>query len=275
MIFDKRFRIFSDLEAYIHENKWIMDNDVGPFIGLALGMSQSQRFYIPDVDFANEQTARALVSSGEVKLPYELTCVVSEIHSHDIITMYYQDDNVIHMSCAIRYEMSWTVMPRVKFYISEDGDYEFLPAPADMGNSFFGAYFKHSDKYEKSAEVFMKMVLAQGWKAACSLAAMLSLKNVKPFSIEPPEALSKKRIKHGKKPLYSYHVLEVDGDLWLPHRRDDPTGATIRSHLRRGHIRRLPSGNVWVRACFVRGGTPGFVDKDYSVDFPAQPYRSQ
>jgi len=39
-----------------------------------------------------------------------------------------------------------------------------------------------------------------------------------------------------------------------------------REHLRRGHIRRLPAGNIWVQSTVVNLGVGGKVDKDYQLN---------
>lgn len=99
-----------------------------------------------------------------------------------------------------------------------------------------------------------------------SLCVMLSLQNVKPVKVEPPVKLNRKRESNGELPLYSYHVLEVDGSLWDS--ESDAVhgeGSGVRSHMRRGHVRRIhnPDRRIWVRATMVTGSRPGFVDKEY------------
>lgn len=111
-----------------------------------------------------------------------------------------------------------------------------------------------------------------GYGALCGLSdllVMLSLSNVGRRRIDAPLALNRKREATGKLPIYDYHVLTVDG-------RDtfdtfDEVGGgqhdrRIRSHFRRGHIRRIGDGRrVWVRHAYVHGRADGFVDKDYRV----------
>lgn len=77
------------------------------------------------------------------------------------------------------------------------------------------------------------------------------------------KAMSKK----GSLPFDAYNVLHVDiGSV-----RSSTDGARAdhrspREHLRRGHIRRLPSGSrIWVNAAVINAGVGGKVSKDYAV----------
>lgn len=65
-------------------------------------------------------------------------------------------------------------------------------------------------------------------------------------------------------PFDAYHTLVLRG----PESASGNTGLgghrSPREHLRRGHIRRLESGNkVWVNATVVNAGAPGKILKDY------------
>ena len=101
----------------------------------------------------------------------------------------------------------------------------------------------------------------------CTYLNYVNCCNVTRTDHKPDAALQRARAQRGKKPLFSFWTLDID-----PQRsQSEGTGwtgehASPRSHLRRGHARRLPSGHwCWVRACFVQGQTPGFVHKDYAV----------
>jgi hypothetical protein len=109
--------------------------------------------------------------------------------------------------------------------------------------------------------------VAHDTTTVANLCAMLALKNVRHREVACPKKINEKRDKKGRLPLYSYHVLEVDGELWdAPESAKDASDRVTRSHLRRGHIRRLSDGRrVWVRATFVHGKAAGFVHKDYKV----------
>jgi hypothetical protein len=102
--------------------------------------------------------------------------------------------------------------------------------------------------------------------ALANLCVMLNTTNTRAKMIAPPASLVKARARRGKPPLYSYHVLVVDGAELDEHAYADGSESRFyRSHLRRGHIRRLESGPTFVRACMVRGRVDGFVDKEYRV----------
>lgn len=81
--------------------------------------------------------------------------------------------------------------------------------------------------------------------------------------------LNAKRIRNGKPPLYEYKVLELpepkapqgSAGYRLEGLRNAP-----RTHLRRGHPRRLGDGRLtFVRAALVGANNPGAVDKEYRV----------
>lgn len=130
----------------------------------------------------------------------------------------------------------------------------------------------------RTATAIAALDLGREFKGDCesvaNLCVMLNLHNVQRTAVRVPEAMAKRRDERGKVPLRSYHVLQVDGIAW--DRPDGPVGSAasgVRSHLRRGHIRRLAGGarNVWVRATMVHGSRPGFVDKDYDLTKLSRP----
>lgn len=113
-------------------------------------------------------------------------------------------------------------------------------------------------------------------RAAWQFMTAINCSNVETRKIQPSEALNKKRTKKGKIPLFEYHVLEVDAGDPSANRKErevkpgSGTHASPRTHLRRGHIRRLgeKSGHrtIWVNAAVVRpGAREGQVEKVYKV----------
>lgn len=102
--------------------------------------------------------------------------------------------------------------------------------------------------------------------AAIQACAALSCQNVDTRTVAPSEALNRKRLRGGKPPMVSYHVLELTHDERGGSLAHGGTHATPRQHLRRGHIRRLStSRTTWVRSCVVGSRAQGEVHKDYHL----------
>lgn len=96
------------------------------------------------------------------------------------------------------------------------------------------------------------------------LSIALACKNVSTREHAAPKFLNRQRLKAGKLPLKGFHVLELNGGGEMPGSGSATDRAGPRSHLRRGHIRRLASDRVtWVNSTVVRGR--GFVDKVYAA----------
>jgi len=96
---------------------------------------------------------------------------------------------------------------------------------------------------------------------------LLGVHDAKQIPVPAPPKLQARRAKsNGSKPrLYDYHVLSIGGEVWDSPHEHTGTGEGTRSHLRRGHIRRLETKNIWVRSTYVHGSKEGFVQKDYEV----------
>ena len=101
--------------------------------------------------------------------------------------------------------------------------------------------------------------------AIIALCKLLEVHDVETPVVAAPPKLQDKRTKRGKVPFYDYHVLRIGGETWDTPHVSSGTGEGRRSHLRRGHIRRLEGKTVWVRATYVHGSKDGFLHKDYEV----------
>ena len=95
----------------------------------------------------------------------------------------------------------------------------------------------------------------------------VNCQNISTVEVPPPAKLQKKRQKNGREPLYTYHVLQLSQQpvgapgVGLGYERSGP-----RVHWRRGHLRRLQSGQViWVRPAIVGNAEQGLIDKTYSL----------
>lgn len=89
---------------------------------------------------------------------------------------------------------------------------------------------------------------------AISLGAALSCRNVRYSPAPAPEKLNKKRAARGAPKLHDYLAIEVDTkvDILRGGRGgDEAFGRSPKSHLRRGHIRRLADRRTWVNSTIV------------------------
>jgi hypothetical protein len=91
--------------------------------------------------------------------------------------------------------------------------------------------------------------------------------NVVQVEHKAPRFINVKRASKKLPPIFEYRTLHIAHD---EERAVGPgkggTHASPRLHLRRGHIRRLPTGvRVWVRSAVVGSRDRGFVAKQYAV----------
>ena len=105
--------------------------------------------------------------------------------------------------------------------------------------------------------------------AMISFAALTSCANVE-FDVVPAvKMLNKKRAAKGKEPFYDVRVLMLSGQGYQGSTQSGGASAgaaghaSPRTHLRRGHVRRLPEKNVWVNASVInasaeRARTPSY-----------------
>lgn len=95
--------------------------------------------------------------------------------------------------------------------------------------------------------------------ALCSLC-----ENVEHETIKAPKYTNTIRRKKNKEPFYEYKILKVKGQK--SHDGGSKRGAGVRLHMRRGHIRHLPSGKLtWVRHTVVGDKSRGVVMKEYNL----------
>jgi len=95
--------------------------------------------------------------------------------------------------------------------------------------------------------------------------AVLNCANVETLEIKPSSTANARRSASKKTPFFTYKVLQI-----AAHNRGlenlGGSNASPRTHLRRGHIRRLENKTTWVRASMVNPGSDkGRVEKDYKL----------
>lgn len=243
----------------------------------------SQRFYLPDGGgdaLGNRPYDEALKEL--IKLPYEAVAVLREV--------WHEGADTRHWCISIAVEAGGPISRELELY---EGD----AMPAVEGSMIVISINKIEGKWMcmpcdvlvqpkdgVGYSIRARDVDSPSWRAIgysperfarefqgdfhciSNLCVLLNTINIQKRLSPPPLKISKWRSIRGKKPLYDYHVLQVDGEVWDSPFTSIGAGSGVRSHLRRGHIRRLGEGRTtWVRATFVHGSVPGFVDKDYDM----------
>lgn len=93
----------------------------------------------------------------------------------------------------------------------------------------------------------------------------LSCSNVKAQLLEPVDVVKQaRRAKDGKLPIYETKILTIPGSSGGGEHLGG-THSGPRQHLRRGHIRRLPTGNIWVNSHLVGDPNKGRIEKSYQL----------
>jgi hypothetical protein len=70
----------------------------------------------------------------------------------------------------------------------------------------------------------------------------------------------------GALPFDEYHVLTIDRPAGTGNGHAGGSHRSPREHLRRGHIRRLPTGSkIWVNAAVINAGAGGKIRKQYAM----------
>lgn len=245
-------------------------------------LTVAQRFYLPDAINVLEGRMYDDDVKTLVRLPHDVTALLSEcsvkngpIEDTWKITLAFDPHGAanarlraidprlfpagsIPIISLVRFG-AWVMFPAWAFLLSRAGP------GYDVCIDIEAVDVKR--EFERHANTPIELEFTDDVTAITNLCMLLNLHNVTRERVGVPAPLEKKRRLLRRKPLYDYHVLSVDGERWdSAEVAAAGDGEGVRSHLRRGHIRRLsPGRHTWVRATYVHGSVDGFVDKDYSV----------
>lgn len=242
-------------------------------------IKSGQRFYLPRTEHFMERKHYADFMDV-FRLPYETTVLLTEttfvptgeqipllIVARDPVGVLNsawdvkeQGEPFAIVSSCVRIEGTWFFQSAVVFSKSDCGAVYTSPLRTPYMRHVLGDRINDDESIDRIAAEFQPELTA-----LTSLLALLAVDNVKREPVKAPVFVNRKRAKKGRLPLFDYHVLRVDGERWDGELRGGVSSG-FRSHLRRGHIRRLQDGRrVFVRAAFVHGKVDGFVSKDYEV----------
>ena len=261
----------------------------------------AQKFYLPTPDVITASIMNDVIDdAAALRLPFPAVCLLVEYETvlaasstldetpADLnslaykrtfnLTLAYQnpDDEfgtiVVRTSTYVPEEKRWITLPQAAVF-TRDPQYSVsgkwvLGLNLDPATESVVSRIAGNKKYA-DANYGPTQLVNSFWpcvRNVVALCKLLEIHDTTTVKVPLPKALASNTRKWGTgKGGYDYHVLSVGGEVWdSPHEATD-TGDGVRSHLRRGHIRRLSDRTTWVRATYVHGRREGFVEKDYLV----------
>lgn len=203
-------------------------------------------------DLFLDEDYRGLDRELELRLPFPLIAIEFPVHPLKFIVLAEEHDEEIAIQWAFCNPAN--VEQRDYWFVSMR---QFLPRHGALleGRQYLlredGKWDAERTKFGKS---YADIVL--------SLLNILACSNVSVETVAPHKQPKESK---GALPFDSYHVLSVrtggsTGD------ESERIHRSPREHLRRGHIRRLPTGKrIWINAVVVNAGVGSGVVKDYAI----------
>jgi len=231
---------------------------------LASGLESSVNFVLPDggILLGNDRKGDTL---SVLRLPFErITMNFKAPNGMDICVFVYDaDDNYFGVIGFFKTKKTWSINPVMRFIHKENWRH---PADPCVYKSPFKNIFnikqEFAEKFQGSFEVSSLLCV----EALLELLEALTCRNVEQTTIQKcDKALNARRVNKGKLPLYEERILTIKANQKQGIGIRTGTHESPRQHLRRGHIRRLDTGNVWVNACVVGSSEKGVIKKSYNV----------
>lgn len=141
-------------------------------------------------------------------------------------------------------------------------------SPIILLNDFSSPFMRNGAEYigDERAVDFLSNLTQMAAHAVLDLIMLTNCSNVEiSEELSSGKFINQKRIKKGKTPFFDYKVLTLNFASSASNDPHKESGSMKRSHLRRGHIRRLKDRTIWVNACSVNGGAKGQINKDYKL----------
>jgi hypothetical protein len=247
---------------------------------MADGIKNAVHFSLPDGGKIFDDYLKG-IRGIEIHIPFKEITIeffskdpLSESNYRKVLIIAQEDEDSINvMGCVsskasngdwylVPYGISIPILWDSDMGTTDDGEVGFKCTPFTPFLDDFQKITKDEEsEHCKQAIVFVPYVM--------ELIEALSCINVR-TEIRSPVDKSKnaRRIKDGKLPIYETRILTVDTSA----HHNEKLGmtvtdrASVRQHLRRGHIRRHPTaGNIWVQSCVVGYSELGVINKSYEV----------
>ena len=230
-------------------------------------MSSSPKFVLPfDGKIINDDKFKAIEKEAEVRMPFKSFVLefqadpgfpINEYSASKRIILVHEDQDTFTYTPITYLDFCklWIILPctRISRFIS-------------TGSAGGAKIFEHRSMFTTDSYLMFRNTEAGRYESGVVLGFLnaLSCRNV---HVEKSPAKSTKQGKKVKTalPFDDYHFLTVDVPGKASARGEGFGGShrSPREHLRRGHIRRLDTGPIWVNACVVNAGIGSKVGKSY------------
>ena len=240
-------------------------------------IEKAVKFVMPDGGVIFDSNLKG-IRGQYAKLPYKRITVeyVTQYNGAFIKTLVLaeQEDKVINVSSFFAVGDRWEPCPVGIVLMGDWWDYsdKSLHCLGDGTAEFrlkctpVSLYPNQFCEVEKDIDQGRVHGITNDVKSLLELLEALSCRNVTTSNFQDASSANVRRIKQGKLPIYETKMLVIDTRASSNSNGGNGGGhASPRQHLRRGHIRRLGSGNIWVNSCVVGDPQKGSINKQYSV----------
>lgn len=233
------------------------------------------KFKIPACDqiLADDETPmNTLKNFVEIaNLPYSCICIEMKIFEETFkdeggcsgIVIAHEDEDRIYVNLVYKLKKKWNLINRKK-----TGELITCYIDKKTCEAVMEGYEKNEDNADKH-EALMEWFHDTSLRAVANLLCTLSCSNtcIEDSSDKPSKVKNDLRIQKKKLPFFEFKILTIDSGKKTNRESgfNGGTHASPRVHLRRGHIRRLSTKNVWVNACVVGDKDKGLIEKEYVV----------
>ena len=248
---------------------------------LARGIHQGVKFVIPDGGLILDDNLRGIMLTP-VRLPFEITVIEFAITHYESKPDHYTIHKIVVLCVEFREDGDFKIYPMM--YLMGAGEAFWIPCAYEAvvpfedqlhlredGRVAFNATITPSgaliDGFGKSDDSIHTEVITKCIGSTYELLEALSCTNIEQSIYQQASPKNAQRIKSHKAPIYETRFLTLKTNK----KESSRLGSSVshkspKQHLRRGHIRRVEKGNIWVNSCVVGDASNGVIDKQYKVE---------
>jgi hypothetical protein len=224
---------------------------------LIKGLDSAVKFTLPnDGKIIEDSKLKGLIDITELRLPYKdivLEFVLVGSRLKKIVIHAIEDESRIVICVWGGTDNAW-----LPFVLASIPKINFIRVNADNSLSFAVQRHLIEEKYKTE----MNLLSGLGADTLLSFLNALACSNVHTEKL--PTRKPSKTL--GALPFDEYHVLTIDRPAGTGNGHAGGSHRSPREHLRRGHIRRLPTGSkIWVNAAVINAGAGGKIRKQYAM----------